>query len=54
MEAAVKIANGPSADLSEQFLVSCNQGESSCNGGYFPLHITRINSGNFNQKPVLF
>ncbi|KPL72153.1 C1 family peptidase, partial [Leptolinea tardivitalis] len=34
MEAAVKIANGPSADLSEQFLVSCNQGESSCNGGY--------------------
>ncbi len=34
MEAALKKSGGPAADLSEQFLVSCNTEGWSCNGGW--------------------
>ncbi|MCX7044001.1 MAG: C1 family peptidase [Candidatus Sumerlaeota bacterium] len=35
LECAIKIKTGVSVDLSEQWLVSCNQEDWSCNGGWF-------------------
>ncbi len=43
MEAAVKIQSGQDVDLSEQFLVSCNNEGYSCNGGWF-VHKYHTNS----------
>ena len=35
LECAIRIKTGVSADLSEQYLVSCNRSGWSCNGGWF-------------------
>ncbi len=51
MESAIKIQTGESVDLSEQFLVSCNNSGWSCNGGWWAhdYHTNRL--GN-NQNEV--
>ncbi len=44
MEAAIKIQSGLDVDLSEQFLVSCNNDNWSCNGGWWAndYHTNRL------------
>lgn len=51
MEAAIKIQTGQDVDLSEQFLVSCNNSGWSCNGGWWAhdYHTNRL--GN-NQNTI--
>lgn len=51
MEAAIKIQTGQSVDLSEQFLVSCNNSGYSCNGGWWAhdYHTNRLAN---NQSTV--
>ncbi len=51
MEAAIKIQTGQNVDLSEQFLVSCNQSGWSCNGGWW-AHNYHINQLGKNQAVV--
>ncbi len=60
MEIATKLGGGPLADLSEQFLVSCNNNGYSCSGGWFanPYHYntlgiaqTAIGAVNESEKP---
>ncbi len=46
MEAAIKIQSGQDVDLSEQFLVSCNNSNWSCNGGWWAhdYHTNRLSN----------
>jgi C1A family cysteine protease len=47
MESVIKIQDGVTRDLSEQYLVSCNTNGWSCNGGYWahPYHQDRVPPG---------
>jgi C1A family cysteine protease len=51
MEAAIKIQTGADVDLSEQFLVSCNNSGWSCNGGWWAhdYHTSRLG---LNQNTI--
>jgi C1A family cysteine protease len=51
MEAAIKIQTGQSVDLSEQFLVSCNNSGWSCNGGWW-AHDYHTNRLGLNQNTI--
>jgi hypothetical protein len=51
MEAAIKIQSGQDVDLSEQFLVSCNNNGWSCNGGWW-AHDYHMNRLGVNQSQI--
>jgi C1A family cysteine protease len=51
MEAAIKIQSGQDVDLSEQFLVSCNNSGWSCNGGWW-AHDYHMNRPGVNQSQI--
>jgi hypothetical protein len=44
LESAIMIGGGPTEDLSEQYLVSCNDDGWGCNGGFF-AHDYHVNDG---------
>jgi inhibitor of cysteine peptidase len=52
MEAALKKSGGPAADLSEQFLVSCNKNGWSCENGGWDSHQYHYNVLGKNQTQV--
>jgi len=55
MESAISIFSGVSTDLSEQFLVSCNQSGWSCNGGWWAhdYHTTALGKSQTTVGAVL-
>ncbi|MHC1783032.1 MAG: C1 family peptidase [Anaerolineaceae bacterium] len=55
MEAAILRQSGVTTDLSEQYLVSCNQDGYSCDGGWYAhdYHINRLGKNQSNPGAVL-
>jgi len=49
MECAIKIVDGITVDLSEQWLVSCNQVGSSCDGGWYAFDMLDNNDDDYWQ-----
>lgn len=52
LESAILKAGGPSTDISEQFLVSCNTRGFSCAGGGYDTHYWHYNVLGINQTKV--
>lgn len=52
MESAILKAGGPSTNLSEQFLVSCNTKGNSCAGGAYDTHYWHYDTLGYNQSKI--
>jgi len=52
MESAILKSGGPSTNLSEQFLVSCNTKGFSCAGGGYDTHYWHYNTLGYNQTKI--